>query len=90
MNEVDSTELSEVPENPATGDPTSSDAIPAGNATLPDPDLSKTATFPDPVGTTDLFLLEKQRFDKNLCYLWRTASNREEYQPGEDEGLDVS
>ena len=58
MNEVDSTELSEVPENPATGDPTSSDAIPAGNTTLPDTDLSKTATFHDPVGTTDLFLLE--------------------------------
>ena len=90
MNEVDSTELSEVPENPATGESTSSDAIPAGNTTLPDTDLSKTATFPDPVGTTDLFLLEKQWFDKNLCHLWKTAANREEYQPGEDEGLDVS
>ena len=59
MNEVDSTELSKVPENPATGDPTSSDANHAGNTTLPDPDLAKTATFPDPVGTTDLLLLEK-------------------------------
>ena len=90
MNEIDSTELSEVPENPAIGDHTPSDANPAGNTTLPDPDLAKTATFPDPVGTTDLLLLEQQLFDMNLCRLWRTEVNREEYQPGEDEGLDVS
>ena len=44
----------------------------------------------DPVGETDLLVLEGQLFDQNLFRLWRTGAVKEQYLAEEDRDVDVS